>query len=136
MEIDFELSEKAKTVELMQGLERTGGRTVTFVPEHYRQIFRAFIAAIRLGAPANSSLDCAGADITSSTAQPSAPATTASAATTTFSITLPTTQNTAPCVTMVVAKVGNQPSTVITSDGFNTCSAGSLQLERTLQPSY
>jgi D-amino peptidase len=54
MEIDFVLSEQAETVELMPGFERTGGRTVRFVHDDYRTIFRAFIAAFRLGATANS----------------------------------------------------------------------------------
>lgn len=54
MEIDFVLSEQADTVELMPGFERTGGRSVRFVHDDYRTIFRAFIAAFRLGATANS----------------------------------------------------------------------------------
>jgi len=52
MEIDFVLSEQADNVELMPGFERIGGRTVRFVHDDYRTIFRAFIAAFRLGATA------------------------------------------------------------------------------------
>ena len=53
MEIDFVLSEQADFVELMPGFERTGGRTVRFVHDDYRTVFRAFIAAFRLGSAAN-----------------------------------------------------------------------------------
>ena len=53
MEIDFVLSEQADSVELMPGFERTGGRTVRFTHDDYRTIFRAFVAAFRLGATAN-----------------------------------------------------------------------------------
>jgi hypothetical protein len=61
------------------------------------------------------------------------------AATTTFSISIPTAKQTY-CATVVVAKYaspGNPSRTSITSHGFNTCSAtGITRLERTLQVNY
>jgi len=53
MEIDFVLSEQADFVELIPGFERMNGRTVRFVHDDYRTVFRSFIAAFRLGAAAN-----------------------------------------------------------------------------------
>jgi hypothetical protein len=35
-----------------------------------------------------------------------------------------------------VVKAGNPSVTTVTSQGFNTCTAGPLQLERVLQVSY
>lgn len=52
LEIDFVLSEQADFAELMPGVERTGGRSVRFVHDDYRTVFRAFIAAFRLGSAA------------------------------------------------------------------------------------
>jgi D-amino peptidase len=53
LEIDFAGTANAEFVELMPGFERTGGRSVRFVHDDYRVVFRAFIAAFRLGAAAN-----------------------------------------------------------------------------------
>lgn len=58
------------------------------------------------------------------------------AATTTFIITGTTYKNVTPCAVVYVAKVGNPSVTSITSHGYNTCTAGPLQLERVLQVSY
>jgi len=53
LEIDFVLSEQADFAELIPGFERRGGRSVRFVHEDYASIFRAFVAAFRLGSAAN-----------------------------------------------------------------------------------
>lgn len=53
MELDTARVEQADFIELMPGFERTGGRTVRFVHDDYRTIFRAFIAAFRLGGAAS-----------------------------------------------------------------------------------
>jgi D-amino peptidase len=53
LEIDFVLSEQADFVDLIPGFERTGGRTVRFVHDDYASLFRAFVAAFRLGSAAN-----------------------------------------------------------------------------------
>ena len=63
-------------------------------------------------------------------------ASSATAATTTFSITIPSTIQTY-CATVIVAKWGNPPQTTIISHGYNTCSnTGVIRLERALQVSY
>ncbi len=46
-------AEGADFIELMPGFERTGGRSVRFVHDDYGTIFRAFVAAFRLGGAAN-----------------------------------------------------------------------------------
>lgn len=56
LEIDFVLSEQADFVELIPGFERTGGRSVRFVDSDYTSVFRAFVAAFRLGSAANQRL--------------------------------------------------------------------------------
>lgn len=53
LEIDFVGTQNADFAELMPGFERTGGRSVRFVHENYVVVFRAFVAAFRLGAAAN-----------------------------------------------------------------------------------
>jgi D-amino peptidase len=53
LELDFPNTHNADYVELMPGFERTGGRSVRFVHDDYRVIFRAYVAAYRLGAAAN-----------------------------------------------------------------------------------
>ncbi|MDP9017956.1 MAG: M55 family metallopeptidase [Candidatus Eremiobacteraeota bacterium] len=53
MEIDVMLTEQAEYIELIPGFERIGGRTVRFIHDDYRTVFRSFIAAFRLGAAAN-----------------------------------------------------------------------------------
>jgi D-amino peptidase len=53
LEIDFAGTQNADFVELMPGFERTSGRTVRFVHDDYAVVFRAFVAAFRLGAAAN-----------------------------------------------------------------------------------
>lgn len=54
MELDTARVEQADFIELMPGFERTGGRTVRFVHDDYRTVFRAFVAAFRLGGAASS----------------------------------------------------------------------------------
>jgi hypothetical protein len=56
-----------------------------------------------------------------------------SAATTTFTLTFSPQPY---CATVTVAKSGNPSATDITSDGFNTCSGGGLQVERVLYVNY
>ena len=53
MEIDLVMTEQADFVELIPGFERIGGRTVRFVHDDYRTVFKSFIAAFRLGSAAN-----------------------------------------------------------------------------------
>jgi D-amino peptidase len=53
LELDFVFTHNADFVEMMPGFERTGGRSVRFVHHDYRVIFRAYVAAYRLGAAAN-----------------------------------------------------------------------------------
>jgi D-amino peptidase len=56
LEIDFAGTQNADFVELMPGFERVGGRTTRFVHDDYRIVFRAFVAAFRLGAAANAAV--------------------------------------------------------------------------------
>lgn len=53
LELDFMYTHNADFAELIPGFERIGGRTVRFVHDDYRVIFKAYIAAFRLGAAAN-----------------------------------------------------------------------------------
>lgn len=53
MELDTTRVEQADFIELMPGFERTGGRTVRFSHDDYQMIFRAFVAAFRLGGAAS-----------------------------------------------------------------------------------
>jgi D-amino peptidase len=56
LELDFVSTQNADFAELIPGFERIGGRTVRFVHDDYRTIFRAFNAAFRLGAAANANV--------------------------------------------------------------------------------
>lgn len=53
MEIDTMRTQNADFMELIPGFERIGGRTVRFVHDDYRVVFKAFVAAFRLGTQAN-----------------------------------------------------------------------------------
>ncbi len=53
LELDFLFTHNADFAELIPGFERTGGRSVRFVHDDYRTVFRAYVAAFRLGAAAN-----------------------------------------------------------------------------------
>ena len=53
LELDFVRVENADFAELIPGVERTSGRTVRYVHDDYRVVFRTFVAAMRLGAAAN-----------------------------------------------------------------------------------
>lgn len=53
LEIDFAGTQNADFAELIPGFDRIGGRTVRFTHDDYAVVFRAFIAAMRLGAAAN-----------------------------------------------------------------------------------
>ncbi|HMD03596.1 MAG TPA: M55 family metallopeptidase [Candidatus Baltobacteraceae bacterium] len=53
LEIDFAGTQNADFAELIPGFERTGGRTTRFAHDDYRTVFKAFIAAMRLGGSAN-----------------------------------------------------------------------------------
>ena len=53
LELDLQYTHNADYVELIPGFERTGGRSVRFVHDDFRVVFRAYIAAFRLGAAAN-----------------------------------------------------------------------------------
>ena len=52
MELETTRVEQADFIELMPGFERIGGRTLRFVHDDYAMIFRAFVAAFRLGGAA------------------------------------------------------------------------------------
>jgi D-amino peptidase len=53
LDIEFVGTQHADFVELMPSFERTGGRSVRFAHDDYRVVFRAFVAAFRLGGAAN-----------------------------------------------------------------------------------
>jgi len=53
LEIDFAGTQNADFAELIPGFERSGGRTLRFVHDDYQVLFRAFVAAMRLGGSAN-----------------------------------------------------------------------------------
>ena len=53
LELDFVQTSNADFAELIPGVERTGGRSVRFVHDDFRTVFRAYHAAFRLGAAAN-----------------------------------------------------------------------------------
>ena len=53
LDLDFCYTHNADFAELIPGFERTGGRSVRFVNDDYRVVFRAYVAAFRLGAAAN-----------------------------------------------------------------------------------
>jgi len=53
LELDFMRVENADFAELIPGIDRIGGRTVRFVHDDFRVVFKTFIAAMRLGAAAN-----------------------------------------------------------------------------------
>lgn len=53
LEIDTTRVEHADFIELMPGFTRTAGRTVRFVHDDYRMIFRAFVCSFRLGGAAS-----------------------------------------------------------------------------------
>ena len=56
LELDFVYTHNADYVELMPDFERIGPRSVRFVHDDYRVIFRAYVAAFRLGAAANAAV--------------------------------------------------------------------------------
>jgi len=53
LEIDFNFTHNADFVDMMPGFERIGGRSVRFVHDDFRVVFKAYVAAYRLGAAAN-----------------------------------------------------------------------------------
>lgn len=53
LEIDTTRVEHADFIELMPGFQRVSGRTVRFVHDDYRMIFRAFVCSFRLGGAAS-----------------------------------------------------------------------------------
>ena len=53
LELDFMRVENADFAVLIPGIDRIGGRTVRFVHDDYRVVFTTFMAAMRLGAAAN-----------------------------------------------------------------------------------
>jgi D-amino peptidase len=53
LELDFVSTQNADFAELIPGFDRIGGRTVRFVHDDYRTLFRAYVAAFRLGGSAN-----------------------------------------------------------------------------------
>lgn len=53
LDIDLAGTQNADFVEMMPGFMRTGGRSVRFVQDDYAVVFRAFVAAFRLGGAAN-----------------------------------------------------------------------------------
>jgi len=92
---------------------------------------------------AGSGIFCNGADISTVWSYPSYTAPmqnpAASAATTTFSFSIPATVSSSYCVVVTVAKgiAGGSPYTTITSRGYNTCAVGSPnRIERAIQANY
>lgn len=53
LEIDVTRIEQADFIQVIPGFERTGARTVRFVHDDYLVVFKAFVAAFRMGAVAN-----------------------------------------------------------------------------------
>ncbi len=53
LEIDFVSTQNADFAELIPGVDRIGGRTIRYEHDDYRMVFRAFMAALRLGGAAN-----------------------------------------------------------------------------------
>lgn len=53
LEIDVTRVEQADFIELMPGFERAAGRTLVFKHDDYAALFRAFVAAFRLGGAAS-----------------------------------------------------------------------------------
>jgi D-amino peptidase len=53
LELDFLSTHNADFAELIPSVERIGARTVRYTHDDYRTVFRAFLAAMRLGAAAN-----------------------------------------------------------------------------------
>jgi D-amino peptidase len=53
LELDFVQTHNADFAELIPGFERTGGRSVRFVHDDFRTLFKAYHAAFRLAAAAN-----------------------------------------------------------------------------------
>jgi D-amino peptidase len=53
MELDTARVEQADFIELMPGFHRTGGRTLRFAHDDFKMVFRAFVAAFRLGGAAS-----------------------------------------------------------------------------------
>lgn len=53
LELDLAAAEQADLIELIPGFQRTGGRSVRFGHDDFRVVFKAFVAAFRMGALAN-----------------------------------------------------------------------------------
>ncbi|MBC5810860.1 MAG: M55 family metallopeptidase [Candidatus Eremiobacteraeota bacterium] len=53
LEIAFTGTQNADFAELIPGFQRTGGRSVRFLHDDYAVVFKAFVAAFRLGGAAN-----------------------------------------------------------------------------------
>jgi D-amino peptidase len=53
LELDLVYTHNADFVEMIPGFERIGGRTVRFVHDDFRTIFKAYVCAFRLGGAAN-----------------------------------------------------------------------------------
>ena len=53
LEVDFVYTHNADFAELIPGFERIGGRSVRFVHDDFRTLFKAYVAAFRLAASAN-----------------------------------------------------------------------------------
>jgi len=56
LELDFVFTHNADFAELIPGFERTGGRSVRFMHDDFRTLFKAYVAAFRLGAAANAAV--------------------------------------------------------------------------------
>ena len=53
LELDFNWTHNADYADMIPGFERIGPRSVRFVHDDYRVVFKAYIAAFRLAAVAN-----------------------------------------------------------------------------------
>ena len=55
LEIDLARVEQADLIEMIPAFQRTGSRQVRFVHDDYPTVFKAFLAAFRMGALADAS---------------------------------------------------------------------------------
>lgn len=124
---ELDLSATATQSEYAIYAADTGAECALYWDAKYNTNQSAF-ATSSASRPPTSGIYCNSIDIA---AAPWAWVGTASAATTTFTITFSPLPY---CATVQVAKAGNPTATVITSHGYNVCgNTGTLQLERVLQ---
>ncbi len=138
---ELQLSEAATQSQYAVYAADTGAECALYWDNKYVGNFgsnSAFSTSTADTAIPTSGIVCAGQDI-AATARAATPSTwpltsDATSATTTFSIAGATAA--APCAVVYVYKSGNPTNTKVVSHGYNTCTAGPLQLERVFQVTY